>query len=64
VPDGEQVAAVEALLHGMGGLSHFERYRQDTALVRDIVVCTHGMARAVTLPGRTYPPRLRARRRR
>jgi hypothetical protein len=41
VPDGELVAA-EALLHGMGGLSHFERYRQDTALVRDIVVCTHG----------------------
>jgi hypothetical protein len=42
VPDGELVAAVEALLHGMGGLSRFERYRQDTALVRDIVVCTHG----------------------
>ena len=42
MPNGELVAAVEALLHGMGGLSHFERYRQDTALVRDIVVCTHG----------------------
>ena len=42
MPNGELVAAVEALLHGIGGLSHFERYRQDTALVRDIVVCTHG----------------------
>ncbi len=42
VPNGELVAAVEALLQGWGGHSPFERYRQDTACVRDIVVCTHG----------------------
>ena len=42
VPDGEIVAAVGALLEGSGGLTRFEKYRQETAHVRDILVCTHG----------------------
>ncbi len=42
VPDGELVAVIEALLEGSDGLSRFERYRQDTVGVREILVCTHG----------------------
>ena len=42
VPDGEVVAAVGALLEGDGALARFERYRQETAHVRDLLVCTHG----------------------
>ena len=42
VPDGELVTAVEALLRGSDGSSPLERYRRDTAGVRDVVVCTHG----------------------
>ena len=42
VPDGELVAAVEALLRGPGGSSTLGRFRQETAGVRDVVVCTHG----------------------
>ncbi len=43
VPNGEVVAAVGALLEGDGGgLDRFERYRQETGHVRDILVCTHG----------------------
>jgi hypothetical protein len=42
VPNGEIVAAVGALLEGDGGLDRFERYRQETDHVRDILVCTHG----------------------
>ena len=42
VPDGELVAAVEALLRGPGRSSTLDRYRQETVGVRDVVVCTHG----------------------
>jgi hypothetical protein len=42
VPDDEVVAAVGALLEGPGGTVRFERYRQETAHVRDVLVCTHG----------------------
>ena len=41
-PNGELVAVIEALLQGWGGHLPFERYRQNTACVRDMVVCTHG----------------------
>jgi hypothetical protein len=46
VPDGELVPVVRGLLDGAEGTSNepsrFERYRQETAHVRDILVCTHG----------------------
>lgn len=42
IPDDELVSAVEALLHGSDGPSALGRYRQGTAGVRDVVVCTHG----------------------
>ena len=42
VPNDELVAAVGALLEGAGGLARFERYRQETGRVRDLLVCTHG----------------------
>ncbi len=41
VPNGEVAAAAGALLKG-NGLGRFERYRQETGHVRDILVCTHG----------------------
>jgi hypothetical protein len=41
VPNGEVTAAAGALLKG-DGLGRFERYRQETGHVRDILVCTHG----------------------
>ena len=42
VPDDELLPAVKALLDGPEAFSRFERYRQDTAGMRDILVCTHG----------------------
>lgn len=42
VPDAELVPALEALLAGPDELAHFERYRQETWGVREIMVCTHG----------------------
>jgi hypothetical protein len=41
VPNGEVAAAVGALLKG-DGLGRFERHRQETGHVRDLLVCTHG----------------------
>jgi hypothetical protein len=41
VPNGGVAAAAGALLKG-DGLGRFERYRQQTDHVRDILVCTHG----------------------
>jgi hypothetical protein len=41
VPDDELVPLVEAM-PDPAGLAGFERYRQNTAHVRDILVCTHG----------------------
>ena len=42
VPDADLVVAVEALFAGQEGLARFERYRQETSRVREIMVCTHG----------------------
>jgi hypothetical protein len=42
VPNDEVVAAVGALLEGLGVPPRFERYRQETGRVRDLLVCTHG----------------------
>ncbi|MGF1470342.1 MAG: sucrase ferredoxin [Rubrobacteraceae bacterium] len=41
LPDSELLPFLEALA-GPGDLPRFERYRQDTSRVRDILVCTHG----------------------
>ena len=53
LPDGELVPFIEALAEP-DGLSRFESYRQDTAHVRDILVCTHG-ARDVCCAKFGYP---------
>lgn len=42
VPDLELIPAIEALFAGPGELSRFERHRQNTSHVREIMVCTHG----------------------
>ena len=42
VPPDKIVPLVEALVDSPKRLEDFERYRQDTSGVRDILVCTHG----------------------
>ena len=42
VPDGELASVVRSLLERPRDLSRFERYRQETGHVRDLLVCTHG----------------------
>ena len=42
VPDAWLVPILEALFAGSDELSRFERHRQDTAHLREIMVCTHG----------------------
>ena len=42
VPDDDLVPVLEALFAGPGELARFERYRQETSPVREIMVCTHG----------------------
>ena len=42
VPTGETGPLVEALLNSPERLGGFERYRQNTSDVRDVLVCTHG----------------------
>ena len=42
VPNNELFPALKALLDGPEAFSRYERYRQDPAGTRDILVCTHG----------------------
>ncbi len=42
VPDSEVPSLVETLLERPDQLARFERYREDVAGVRDLLVCTHG----------------------